>query len=137
MESQTYEVSNRFHILLFQQEQGVEPILIADQEPVGEPHRLFLVRYVLGEGGGGESKRPVFKNELTGYDYEMKLTYPTQREGLEKLQSTVESFMYAPTEATLSRAPVRNQSAAAERPIKVIISKELVARLIDLYEYAW
>jgi len=137
MEPQTYEVSDRFHTFLFEQEQGVEPILIADQEPVGEPHRLFLVRYVLGEGGGGESKRPIFKNELTGYDYEMKLTYSTQRDHLEKLQSVMESFMYAPTEATLSKAPVRNQSVAAERPIKVIISKELVAKLIDLYEYAW
>jgi len=137
MEPQTYEVSDRFHTFLFEQEQGVEPILIADQEPVGEPHRLFLVRYVLGEGGGGESKRPIFKNELTGYDYEMKLTYSTQRDHLEKLQSAMESFMYAPKEATLSKAPVRNQSAAAERPIKVIISKELVAKLIDLYEYAW
>lgn len=137
MGSQTYEVSDRFHTLLFQQEQGVEPILIADQEPVGEPHRLFLVRYVLGEGGGGESKRPIFKNELTGYDYEMKLTYLTQRDRLEKLQSIMESFMYAPTEATLSKASVRSQSAAAERSIKVIISKELVAKLVDLYEYAW
>jgi len=62
-----------------------------------------------------ESKRPVFKNELTGYDYEMKLTYPTQRERLEKLQSIMESFMYAPTEATLWRVPVRNQSAGCRR----------------------
>lgn len=113
----------------------MEPIVIANQP--GEPRRLFLVRYVLGEGGGGESKRPIFKNELTGYDYEMKLTYPTQMDRLERLQSTMESFMYAPTEAMLSKAVVRSQSDPAERPIKVIISEELVAKLIELYQYAW
>lgn len=135
MEPLVYQLSGRFHSLLFQEEQGVEPIVIANQP--GEPRRLFLVRYVLGEGGGGESKRPIFKNELTGYDYEMKLTYPTQMDRLERLQSTMESFMYAPTEAMLSKAVVRSQSDPAERPIKVIISEELVAKLIELYQYAW
>jgi len=92
---------------------------------------------VIGEGAGGESKRPIFKNELTGYDYEMKLTYPTQERHLEELQSIMELYMYAPTEAKLSRIVVRNLSTGAERPVKAIISEELVSRLVNLYEYAW
>lgn len=132
-----YELSERFHLLLFESEHGVEPILVVDQASSGSPRRLFLVRYVIGEGAGGESRRPVFKNELTGYDYEMKLTYPTQKERLKGLQSVMESYMYVPTEAVLSRVIVRNLSTGAERPMKAIISEGLVSRLVDLYEYAW
>jgi hypothetical protein len=98
---------------------------------------MFLVRYVVGEGGGGESRRPVFKNELTGYDCELKITYPTQKDHLEGLQSTMEGFMYAPLEATLSKASVRHQTLVSERSIKMIISEELVARRGEVYDYAW
>ena len=137
METAIYELSNQLHTFLFHEEQGVEPIIITDQTPVKGPRRLFLVRYVVGEGGGGESKRPIFKNELTGYDYEMKMIYPTQKDHLERLQPLMEAFMYASTQAMLSKGIIRNQSTTEERPIKVIISKELVAELVDLYEYAW
>ena len=137
MQTSIYELSNQFHTFLFREEQGVEPIMITDQTPVKGPLQLFLVRYVLGEGGGGESKRPIFKSELTGYDYELKMTYPTQKDHLERLQPLMEAFMYASTQALLSKGLIRSQSIAEERPIKVIISEELVAELVDLYEYAW
>ena len=136
MEASVYELSNQFHTFLFRAERGVEPIMVTDQTPVKGPRRLFLVRYVLGEGGG-ESKRPIFENELTGYDYELKMTYPTQKDHLDRLQPLMEAFMYASTQAMLSKGLIRNQSTAEERPIKVIISEELVAELVDLYEYAW
>ena len=67
----------------------------------------------------------------------MKLTYSTQEKHLEELQSIIELYMYAPTEAMLSRIVVRNLSTRAERPVKAIISEELVSRLVNLYEYAW
>ena len=137
MARSAYEVSERFNSILFRPERGIEPLLIADQYSSGSTCRLFLVRYVIGEGAGGESKRPVFKNELTGYDHESKLTYPTQEKHLEELQSIIESHMYAPTEAKLSRIVVRNLSTGAERPVKAIISEELLSRLVNLYEYAW
>ncbi len=73
-----HDLSDHFSIL-FQSEHGVEPILIADQISSGLPRPFFPVRYVIGGGAGGESSRPVFKNELTGYNYEMKLTHPHRR----------------------------------------------------------
>ena len=106
-----YCLSDHFHIL-FQSEQGVESILIADQVPSGLSCRFFPVRYVIGEGAGGESNRPVFMNELTGYDYSRKLPCLPQKELLEEVQSIMESYMHASSGAVLS-GPV------------------------DLYEYAW
>ena len=94
------------------QSHGVEPILIADQVPSGLPCRFFPVWYVIGEGASGESNRPVFMNELTGYDYESRLIHPTQKEHLEEVQSIMESYMHASGGAVLSG-------------------------LVDLYEYAW
>lgn len=47
-----YCVSARFFKLLFAEERGVEPLLIVDQNPDQNPQRMFLVRYVVGEGGG-------------------------------------------------------------------------------------
>ena len=88
-------------------------------------------------GEGGENKRPIFKNELTGYDYEMKLTYPTQRDGLEGLQSIMESSMYGSTDSVLSRAVAQNMSSESEKIVKVIVSEALVARLVGLYNFAW
>jgi hypothetical protein len=131
------ELSERFYSKLFQLEDRLEPILIADQDSSGSPRRLFVVRYVIVESAGEENARPIFKDELTGYDYEMKLTYPTQKRHLEELQSIMESRMYAPSEAALSKIVARNLSTGQERPVKAVISDGLVSKLLDLYEYAW
>ncbi len=132
-----YELSKQLYSTLSQQDRGVEAILIADQAVTATPRRLFLVRYVIGKGGGGESKRPIFKNELTGFDYDMKVTYATQTERLESLQQTMEAYMYAPLKAKLSKVIVRDLTSTEEIEMKAIISEELVSKLVDLYEYAW
>jgi hypothetical protein len=137
MERLVYRFSDGFFRLLFKEEQGVEPLLIADRSPGSSPQRIFLVRYIIGEGGGGESKRPIFKDELTGYDYELKLVYPTQRVKLEALQSSLELSMYSSSQAKLSRAISENISTKEQRPIKAVVSESLVARLVALYGYAW
>lgn len=137
MKTPAYELSQRLISIIFQSEQGIEPVLIADQASSEAPRRLFLVRYLVGEGAGGESGRPIFKNELTAYDYEMKLTYPTQTEGLDSLQGIMEAYMYASPEAILARALVRNPSTGEERYMKAVISDELVSKLASLYQYAW
>jgi hypothetical protein len=136
MEPLVYRFSEAFYTLLFGEE-GVEPLLIADRDPRNIPRRLFLVRYVIGEGGGGESKRPILKEELTGYDYEMKLIYPTQRVHLDALPSLLEPSMYGSPEAQMLRAAVENASTHVQRPIKVIVSEALIAKLIGLYRFAW
>lgn len=105
METLVYRLSDSFLRLLFTEEHGVEPLLIADRGPGNFPRRIFLVRYIIGEGGGGESKRPIFKDELTRYDYELNLTYPTQRVKLEALQSTLELSMYGSSEAHCQGPP--------------------------------
>jgi hypothetical protein len=132
-----YELSNQLYSTLSQQDRSVDPLLIVDQVVTASPRRLFLVRYIIGEAGSGESKRPIFKNELTGIDYEMKITYATQTERLEGLQQTMEAYMYAPSNAKLSKVVVRNLTSSEEIQVKVIISEELVSKLVDLYEYAW
>jgi len=137
VETWVYRLSDNFLRLLFTEEHGVEPLLIADRGPGNSPRRIFLVRYIIGEGGGGESKRPIFKDELTGYDYELNLTYPTQRVKLEALQSTLELSMYGSSEAQLSRATAENFSTKEQRPIKAVVSESVVARLVALYGYAW
>jgi hypothetical protein len=137
METLVYRLSDSFLRLLFTEEHGVEPLLIADRGPGNSPRRIFLVRYIMGEGGGGESKRPIFKDELTGYDYELNLTYPTQRVKLEALQSALELSMYGSSEAQLSRAPAENISTKEQRPIKAVVSESVVAKLVALYWYAW
>ena len=78
-----------------------------------------------------------FKDELTGYDYEMKMLYPTQKTQLEALQSTLEPSMYGSPGAQLSRAMTENMSTREQRPIKVVVSETLVAKLVGLYAYAW
>lgn len=137
MEKGVYRLSDSFLRRLFIEENGVEPLLIADRDPDDSPQRVFLVRYVVGEGGGGESKRPIFKDELTGYDYESQVVYPTQRVRLEPLQSTLELSMFAAPEAQLSRTRAENISTKEQRPIKAIVSEILVARLIGLYGFGW
>jgi hypothetical protein len=136
MDPLAYSLNDSFHRLLIAGEQGVEPLLIADRNPRDSPQRIFLVRYVIGEGGG-ESKRAIFKDELTGYDYEMRLTYPTQKARLDALQSILEPSMYGSSEAQLSRATVENSSTKEQRPIKAIVSETLVAKLVSLYGFGW
>ncbi len=132
-----YRVSDGFFKLLFVEEGGVEPLLVVDQNPDQTPQRIFLVRYVVGEGGGGESKRPVFKDELTGYDYETKLTYPTQRVQLDALQSSLEPSMYGSSEAEMLKAQIENAATKERRTIKVIVSQASVASLVGLYQFGW
>jgi hypothetical protein len=132
-----YSVSDGFYKLLFADELGVEPLLIADRHLSDSPQRIFLVRYVIGESGGRESERPVFKDELTGYDYDSKLTYPTQRVHLDALQSTLEPSMYGPSDAETIRGQIENGSTKEQRAIKAIISETLVASLVGLYGFGW
>ncbi len=137
MEPLVYRISENFHKHLFVDERGVEPLLIADHDPGNSPQRIFLVRYVIVEGAGAEGSRAVFKDELTGYDYEMKMLYPTQRAQLESLQSTLESWMYGSPETQLSRVMAESLSTKEQRPIKAMVSESLVADLVALYGYAW
>ncbi len=132
-----YCVSEGFYRLLFAEERGVEPLVIADRHPDKSPQRIFLVRYVIGEGAGGENQRPIFKDELTGYDYEAKLMYPTQRVRLDALQSSLELSMYGSPEAEMARAQVENASTRKRGPVKAIVSGTLVARLVGLYRFGW
>ncbi len=115
----------------------MEPLLAADRHPDKSPQRIFLVRYVIGEGGGEESKRPIFKDELTGYDYEAQLRYPTLRVQLDALQSSLELSMYGSSEAEMAKTQIENATSKERRSIKVIVSEALVARLIGLYPFAW
>ncbi|MGA2789638.1 MAG: hypothetical protein ABSF00_02590 [Candidatus Bathyarchaeia archaeon] len=136
MEPLVYRISGTFHKCLFVDERGVESLLLADRDPGNYPQRIFLVRYVIVEGAGAEGSRAVFKDELTGYDYEMKMLYPTQRVHLEGLQSTLEPSMYGSPGAQLSRVMAENISTKEQRPIKVVVSETLVAKLGGLYAYA-
>jgi hypothetical protein len=137
MRTSPYEMLDRLFSTIFRSEEGVEPLLVADQVPSKSPRRLLLVRYLVAEGAGGEGGRPIFKNELTGYDYEMKLTYPTQTENLDRLQTVMEASMYASSAAFLTRALIRNLSTGQERYMKAVISEKLVSEIAVLYCYAW
>ena len=110
MKTLAYELSQLFFSITFQPEEDVEPLLVADHTSSGSPHRLFLVRYVVGEGTGGEGGRPIFKNELTGYDYEQQIAYPTQKKTqLDRLQSLLESFVYGSIRTRLSHVEIEIQ----------------------------
>ncbi len=132
MNSPFYSLSSAFYKLIFTDDGGVEQLLVADREPGNLPQRMFLVRYVIGEGGGGETRRPVFKDELVGYDCESKLTYQREKLDLDSLQSILESSMYGSPEAKLSRVIIENQFTKEKRPVKVIVSESLVAKLGNL-----
>ena len=93
-----------------------------------------MVKYVLG--AYDENSRLVFKNELTGYDYEQQIVYPTQKTQLDHLQRALESFTYGSPGTLLSRAEVRN-SKGQKTTVKVIISHELISKIIDMYQFAW
>jgi hypothetical protein len=132
-----YVVSDRFYRRVFYSEQGVEPVLVADAKPENDPKVLFLVRYFIGEGAGGEIRRPIFKNELSGYDYVSALDYPAQDTRLENLQFLIESHMYGAVAGTLVTSPIQSKTTGQIRQVKVIISAELVEELMRTYDFAW
>lgn len=136
IEPLVYELSNIFHNLMLSHEEG-EPILVADRTRSNHPRRIFLVRYSVSEGGSGESKRPIFRNQLTGHDHEMRLTYPTQREHLDRLQSVMESHMYGMPEAQPLRVIAENMSTRVRTSVRAIVSESLVSKLAEFYEFAW
>jgi hypothetical protein len=92
---------------------------------------------VLSQSPGGESGRPIFRNELTAYDCETKTTYPTQKTHLEGLQTVMESVMYGQPESQQVRVLVQDESSESKAPIKVIVSETLFTQLVSLYDYAW
>jgi hypothetical protein len=126
------DVSNKLHSILYTTNDDSEPLLIMDRIV---PSRLFLVRFYVG--GGGEFSRPLYKRELTGYDYESGLVYPTQTERLDTLQSLIESQTYGSSDTFLSRIAVRNSTTRETLTLKATISKILVEELVALYEFAW
>jgi hypothetical protein len=73
MKPLVYNISENFYKRLFVDERGLEPLLIAAR--ANSPQRIFLVRYVIVEGAGAEGSCAVFKDELMGHDYEMKVLY--------------------------------------------------------------
>ena len=129
MDRQNYVVSDLFYSLLANDDS--KPVLIVDD--VSSPRRVFLVKYVLG--AVGENARLIFRNELTGYDYEQQIIYPTQKEQLDYLQSLLESFAYGSFQ-TLSNVEIGN-SRNQKVTIRVITSNDLVSAIIDLYKFAW
>lgn len=137
MEAFAYALSDAFYKLLFAETNGSEPILVADQAASNNPQRIFLVHYTMSGAGSGESSRPILKDELTGYEYGTRTTYPTQRVGLEELQATIEPSMYKSPEVQLVKANAENVLTKEKRPIKAIVSETLIERLAGLYRFAW
>jgi len=129
LDRQKYVVSDSFYSLLANDDSN--PILIVDE--LSAPQRMFLTKYVIG--AVGENVRLIFKNELTGYDYEQQITYPTQIEQLDYLQSLLESFAYGSFQ-TLSNVEIGN-SRNQKIIIRVITSNDLVSAIIGLYKFAW
>ena len=129
MDRQKYVVSDSFYSLLANDDSN--PILIVDE--LSAPQRMFLTKYVIG--AVGENVRLIFKNELTGYDYEQQIIYPTQIEQLDYLQSLLESFAYGSFQ-TLSNVEIGN-SRNQKIIIRVITSNDLVSAIIGLYKFAW
>lgn len=132
MESLRYIVSDSFYSQLFAK--GSEPLLIVDGENNQTPEKVFVVRYTLGSAG--EYSRPIFKNELVGYDYDQQIIYPKQSNKLDSLQSTIEALAYGSPKSKLARVKVEN-SKGETATVKVIISKELISKIINVYQYAW
>lgn len=127
-----YIVSDSFYFLLMDQDS--ESVLIEDDELGRSPRRLFVVKYVLG--AVGENSRLIFKNELTGYDFEQQIVYPTQKAQLDQLQTALERFAYGSPETRMSRVEIEN-SKGQRATVKLIISHELVSELMGMYQFAW
>jgi hypothetical protein len=132
LEQLRYAVSDLFYAQLFNQDS--ELLLIVDGEADGVPEKMFVVRYILGSAG--EHSRPIFRNELTGYDYEQQIIYPKQNVDLEPLQSTIEALAYGSPKSRLVHVKIGN-SKGKTATVKVIISNELVSKIINVYQYAW
>lgn len=130
-------VSDRFHRRVFYSEQGVEPVIIADALPQNNPEVLFLVRYIIGEGAGGEIRRPIFRSELSGYDYIAHLDYPVQDTRLDNLQFLLEPSVYGRSNGKLARPTIQSPAPNSARPVKAIVSELLVEELMRIYDYAW
>jgi len=132
LEQLSYTVSDLFYAQLFNQDS--EPLLIVDGEADGVPEKIFVVRYILGSAG--ENSRPIFRDELTGYDYEQQIIYPKQNVDVERLQSTIEALAYGSPKSRVARVKIGN-SKGEKATVKVIISNELVSKIINVYQYAW
>jgi hypothetical protein len=137
LESLVYSVSDKFYKLVSRRELGVEPLLVVDRSPANDLHRFFLVRYLIGEGRGGESKRLLMRNELTGYNYEVRRLYLTQHERLDGQQLVMEPYMYGSSGVTLARITLQDISTCERELAKAVLSEDLVTRLIGLYEFGW
>jgi len=133
LSQEVLEVSSKLHSMLYSKNEDAEPLLVVDQACM--PRRLFLVRYYIG--GGGEFSRPLYKKELTGYDCEIGLLYPTQTTRLDTLQDLVEAHTYGSSETILSRIIIRDASTGENVTLKAVISNVLVEKLVGLYEFAW
>lgn len=129
LDRQKYTVSDSFYSLLANNDST--PVLIVDNRTA--PRRTFLARYV--SAAVGEGARLMFKDELTGYDYEQQVTYPTQKSRLDYLQTLLESCAFGSLE-TLSNVEIGNSKNQALN-VRVIASKDLVTALIGLYQFAW
>lgn len=114
-------------------ESETEPLLIVDQAYM--PNRLFLVRYNIE--GSGEFSRPLYKKELTGYDCELGLVYPTQIARLDALQDLMESQTYGSPNVVLSRITIRDAYTGENCTLKAVVSGALIEKLVGLYEFAW
>ena len=130
LDRQRYVISDSFYSLIARN--GSNPVLIVDDP--NSPSRVFLVKYVVG--AVGENARLIFKNELTGYDFEQQMIYPTQTMHLDKLQNLLESAIYGSDPTRMARFEIEN-SMNQRVATKVIVSKDLVSAIIDLYQFAW
>jgi len=130
LDRQKYVLSDSFYSLLANDDS--KSVLIVDD--LTSPRRVFLVKYLLG--AVGENTRLILRNELTGYDYEQQVIYPTQKAELDQLQSLFESFVYGSLQGRLSHVDIEN-SGDQKLTVKVIMSNELVSAIIDLYQFAW
>ena len=126
------EVSTKLATLVHV-ENETEPLLIVDRAYM--PNRLFLVRYSIG--GSGEFSRPLYKKELTGYDCELGLLYPTQTAHLDRLQDLMESHTYGSSNVVLSRITIRDAYTGEFCTLKAVVSDALIEKLVGLYEFAW
>ncbi len=133
LSQEVLEVSSKLHSMFYSKNEDTEPLIIVDQASM--PRRLFLVRYYVG--GAGEFSRPLYRKELTGYDCEIGLLYPTQTTRLDTLQDLIESQTYGSSETILSRIIIRDASTGENLTLKAVISNALVEKLVGLYQFAW
>lgn len=105
LERLRYVVLDSFYSLLM--DHNLEPIIIVGGESHSSPRRLFVVKYVLASAG--QNSRLVFRNELTGYDYEQQIVYRTQKTQLDHLQSVLETYAYGSANPQLARVEIETE----------------------------